>query len=125
MNPPVRHVRDWAPPGWHWVVLPSGQRRLLRVTGPAADPDRLWWYSHGPAAVQREEATTDEILRRIRQEDEHVRRYEWVLEREYSNTWVFSTRVPYHFTYNHVWVPSLWHRCRPRETRRGLGPGRS
>ena len=117
MNPPVRHVRDWAPPGWHWVVLPSGQRRLLRVMGPAADPDRLWWYSHGPASVQREEATTDEIRRRIRQEDEHVRRYmTMVRDTEYADYWV-SIRGP-HVGCDRVWVPYLW-----KNTARDPRPG--
>ena len=31
------HVRDWAPPGWHWEVLPSGAHRLVSKTGPIVD----------------------------------------------------------------------------------------
>ena len=27
------HPRGWAPPGWHWEVLPAGGRRLLRNPG--------------------------------------------------------------------------------------------
>ena len=52
------HVRDWAPPGWHWVVLPGGARRLVRnpTSGPVVDPDLLWWRSCGPHSVQRQPA---------------------------------------------------------------------
>ena len=46
----VRDVRDWAPPGWHWVVSPSGERSLLRIPGPAADPDHIWWQPMGPGS---------------------------------------------------------------------------
>ena len=35
------HVRDWAPPGWHWEVLLGGARRLMRnlAPGPVVGPD--------------------------------------------------------------------------------------
>ena len=46
-------VWDWAPPGWHWEVLPSDARSLLGIPGPAADPDHIWWASRGPLSVQR------------------------------------------------------------------------
>jgi hypothetical protein len=36
-------VWDWAPPGWHWEVLPSGTRSLVRNPGDVVDPDLLWW----------------------------------------------------------------------------------
>jgi hypothetical protein len=49
-------VRDWAPPGWHWEVLPSGARNLVRKPGHVIDLDLLWWRSRGPGAVQRESA---------------------------------------------------------------------
>ena len=51
-----RHVRDWAPPGWHWEVLPSGARSLVRNRGLVVDPELLWWRSRGPLSVQRERA---------------------------------------------------------------------
>ena len=77
----VRHVRDWAPPGWHWEVSPSGERSLVRILGPAADPDHIWWQPMGPGSHpdqvwwQREQAPELVICRRIREEDAHVRRY--------------------------------------------------
>ena len=54
------HVRDWAPPGWHWEVLPSGARRLVRnpTPSPVVDPDLLWWRSRGPLSVRREPVMT-------------------------------------------------------------------
>ena len=52
----MRNVWDWAPPGWHWEVLPSGQHNLVRNLGPVIDPELLWWQSHGPQSVQREPA---------------------------------------------------------------------
>ena len=71
------HVRDWAPPGWHWEVLPGGVRRLVRnpASGPVNDPDLLWWRSRGPHSVQREPAPPEVVRRRVREEDEHVHRY--------------------------------------------------
>ena len=81
-------VADWAPPGWHWEVLPSGRRSLVRILGPAHVPDLLWWHSLGPRQFQREQAPREVILRRIREEDEHVRRYMYLLDRQYSNSWL-------------------------------------
>ena len=122
---PNGDVRSWAPPGWNWEVLPSGARSLVRIPGPVADPDRLWWYSRGPGAVQREQAPGDVVRRRIREEDEHVRRYMTLLDTEYTNTWSLARRVPYHFSYDPVWVPFLWTRSARSSAPRGLGPGRS
>ncbi|KAK1670452.1 hypothetical protein QYE76_058611 [Lolium multiflorum] len=68
-------VRDWAPPGWHWEVLASGSRTLVRNPGPVVDPDILWWRSYGPRSFQREPAPPEEVAQRIAAEDEHVRRY--------------------------------------------------
>ena len=79
-------VRDWAPPGCHWEVLPSGTRSLVRNLGDVVDPDLLWWQSRGPHSVQREPAPEEVVRRRIREEDEHVRCYTWLLDRQYSNT---------------------------------------
>ena len=81
-------VRDWAPPGWHWEVLSSGTRSLVRINlGDVVDPDLVWWQSRGPRSVQRESAPEEVIRRRIRNEDEHVRHYMWLLDTEYSNRW--------------------------------------
>ena len=79
-------VRDWAPPGWHWEVLPSGTRSLVRNSGAIIDPDLLWWQSRGPRSVQREPAPEEVVRRRIRDEDQHVHRYMWLLDTKYTNT---------------------------------------
>ncbi|KAK1686542.1 hypothetical protein QYE76_047390 [Lolium multiflorum] len=68
-------VRDWAPPGWHWEVLSSVARTLVRNPGPVVDPDILWWRSYGPRSFQREPAPPEEVAQRIEAEDQHVRRY--------------------------------------------------
>ena len=75
------HVQDWAPPGWHWEVLPGGARRLVRnpASGPVVDPDLLWWRSRGPHSVQREPSPPEE--------DEHVHRYMAAMDVRFSNTW--------------------------------------
>ena len=78
-------VRDWAPPGWHWEVLSSGARTLVRNPGPVVDPDILWWRSRGPRSFQREPAPQEVVAQRIREEDEHVRRYLHVLDTMYRN----------------------------------------
>ena len=67
-------VRDWAPSSWHWEVLPSGTRSLVRNPGDVVDPDLLWWQSRGPRSVQREPAPEEVVRHRIREEDEHGRR---------------------------------------------------
>ena len=83
------HVRDWAPPGWHWEVLPGGARRLVRnpTSGPVVDPDLLWWRSRGPHSVQREPAPPEVVRRRVREEDKHVHRYMAAMDVRFSNTW--------------------------------------
>jgi hypothetical protein len=35
-------IREWATPGWHWEVLPSGARSLVRNPRCIVDPDLLW-----------------------------------------------------------------------------------
>ena len=101
------NVRDWAPPGWHWEVLPSGTRSLVRNPGDVVDPDLLWWQSRGTRSVQREPAPEEVVRRRIREEDEHVRRYLYLLDRQYNNSWSFLQRVSYHMSYDPVRVPYL------------------
>ena len=83
-------------------------RRLVRNLGPVVDPDLVWWHSRGPVAVPREPAPDEVVERRIREEDEHVRRYMYLLEREYRGSWSFVQRDPYHVSYDPVRVPSLW-----------------
>ena len=68
------NVRDWAPPGWHSEVLSSGERNLVRNSGPV-DPELLWWRSRGPLSVQREPTPEEVVRQRVREKDEHVRRY--------------------------------------------------
>ena len=89
------------------------------------DPDLVWWKSRGPLSFQREPAPEEVVRRRIREEDEHVRRYMYLLDRQYSNTWSFFQRVPYHVSYDPVSVPSLWMRSAGAAAPRGSGTGRS
>ena len=64
------HVRDWAPPGWFWEVLPSGGRRLVR-SQPVVDPILVWWRSRGPVTVPRLPDTAEVVRHRVSEEDEH------------------------------------------------------
>ena len=112
-----RHVRDWAPPAWHWEVLPSEACNLVRNQGLVVDPELLWWQSRGPLAVQREPAPEEVVHRRVREEDEHVRRYMVALDDRFSNTWQFLQGS--HPSYDPVMVPSLW-----VMTAHGSGTGR-
>ena len=67
------HVRDWAPPGWYWEVLPSGGCRLVRRQ-TVVDPILVWWWSRGPVTVPRLPDTAEVVRHRVSEEDEHVRR---------------------------------------------------
>ena len=102
------NVRDWAPPGWHWEVLPSGAGSLVRnpAPGPVVDPELLWWRSRGPLSVRRPPAPPEVVRRRVREEDEHVRRYMDALDVRFSNTW--QVLQGSHPSYDPVMVPSLW-----------------
>ena len=84
-----RHVQDWAPPGWHWEVLPSGDRNLVRNRGLVVDPELLWWRSRGPQSGQREPASEDVLRRRVKEEDQHVRRYLVALDAGFSTACVY------------------------------------
>jgi hypothetical protein len=99
-------VRDWAPPGWRWEVAPSGTRSLVRNPGLVIDPELVWWRSRAPPNVQREPAPEEVVLRRIREEDEHVRRYLWYLDAGFNTTWQ-CLQAP-HPGYLPMMVPSLW-----------------
>jgi hypothetical protein len=112
----VPPVREWAPPGWHWELLPSGTRSLMRNQGPVVDPDVLWWRPYGPGSVQREPAPEEVVRRRVREEDEHVRRYMVALDVMFSRTWQYW-QGPY-TSCAPVMVPSLW-----LSTARGSAPG--
>ena len=101
-----RHVRDWAPSGWHWEVLPSGARSLVRNQAPVVDPEVLWWRSRGPLSVRREPAPEEVVRRHVREEDEHVRHYMVALDVRFSNTW--QVLQGSHPSYDPVMVPSLW-----------------
>ena len=80
------HVRDWAPPGWYWEVLPSGTRSLVRRQ-PVVDPELIWWWSCVPVMVGRASSTAEVVSHRVSEEDEHVRRYMVALEGRFDNTW--------------------------------------
>jgi hypothetical protein len=96
-------VREWAPPGWHWELSPVGARSLVRNPGPVVDPDLLWWRSRGPGAVRRVAAPEEVVRRRIREEDEHVRRYLYLLDRSLDRGW--SILQGSHISYDPVSVP--------------------
>ena len=126
----VRHVRDWAPPGWHWEVSPSGERSLVRIPGPVADPDLIWWDPMGPHPYGlwhlRPQDSEMVIRRRIRDEDAHVRRYMVSLARDYRNGWSFIQRDPNPgMSYAPVRVPYLWMRTAPRPVPLGFGTVRN
>ena len=97
-------------------MLPSGARSLVRNPGPIVDPEILWWRSRGPRSVQRELAPEDVVHCHVREEDEHVRRYMYVLENRFSNTWQILHGS--HPSYDPVAVPYLW-----VFTTRGSRPG--
>ena len=80
----MRNVRDWASPGWCWEVLPSGERNLKRNPGVVVDPELLWWRSRGPQSMQREPTPEEVVRRRVREEDQHVRRYLVALDAGFS-----------------------------------------
>ena len=71
---PRGHVRDWAPSGCYWVVLPSGERSLVRSQF-VVDPKLLWWWSRGPASVERLESPAQVVQHRVTEENAHVQRY--------------------------------------------------
>ena len=120
-------VRDWAPPGWHWEVVSSGTRRLVRNPGDVVDLDLVWWKSRGPHSLQREPAPEEVVRRRIREEDEHVNRYVFMLDTPavYDSTWMVLHRDPSHVSIDPVMVPALWVRSAGRSAPRGLGPDKS
>jgi hypothetical protein len=99
-------VREWAPPGWHWEVSPVGARSLVRNPGPVVDPDLLGWRSRGPGAVQREAAPEEVVRRRMKEENEHVCRYVYLLDRSPDRGW--SILQGSHISYDPVSVPHLW-----------------
>jgi hypothetical protein len=110
-------VWEWAPSGWHWEVSPVGAHGLVRNLGPVVDPDLLWWRSHGLGAVRREAAPEEVGRRRIREEDEHVCRYLYLLDRSPDRGW--SILQESHISYDPVSVPHLWF-----VSIRGSAPGR-
>jgi hypothetical protein len=110
-------VQEWAPPGWHWEVSPIGARSLVRNLGRVVNPGLLWWRSRGPRTVQREAAPEEVVRRRIREEDEHIHHYLYLLDRFPERTW--SILQGSHISYDPVSVPYLWF-----VSIRGLAPGR-
>src|SRR3954469_11911183 len=113
----MRNVWDWVPLGWHWEMV-SGVRRLERNPGLVVDPDLLWWRSRGPQSVRREPASEEVVHRRIREEDDHVRRYMAALDVGYYSLW--QVLPGSHPSYKWVIVPSLWVSTASRSRRRLL-----
>ena len=68
-------------------MLPSGARNLVRNPGLIVDPELLWWQSRGPLSVRRQPAPEEVVRRRVREEDEHVRRYMVALDDVYYTTY--------------------------------------
>ena len=68
-----------------------------------------------------------EVRRRIREEDEHVRRYLVRLDTQavHDNMWYSLHRDPPHVSIAPVMVPYLWVQAAGRSAPRGLGPGKS
>ena len=71
---PRGDVRDWAPLGWYWVVLPSSERSIVR-SQPVVDLELLWWRSRGPASVKRLESPAQVVQHRVTEENAHVHLY--------------------------------------------------
>ena len=111
------HVRDWAPPGWYWEVLPSGGCRLVR-SQPVVDPILIWWRSRGPVTVPRLLDTAEVVRHRVSEEDEYVRRYMVALEGRFDNT--CQVLRGSHRSYDPVMVPYLWVSIARDDTRRAL-----
>ena len=105
----------------------SGTRRLVWNPGDVVDPDLVWWKSRGPHSVQREPAPEEVVRRRIREENEHVSRYVFMLDTSavYDSRWMYLRRDPSHVSIDPVMVPALWVRGAGRLAPRGLGPGKS
>jgi hypothetical protein len=87
-------------------VSPVEARSLVRNPGPVVDPDLLWWRSRGPGAVRREVAPEEVVRRRIREEDEHVRRYLYLLDMSPDRGW--SILQGSHISHDPVSVPHIW-----------------
>jgi hypothetical protein len=62
------------------------------------------WARRG--AVQREASPKEVVRRRIREEDEHVRRYLYLLDRFPDRIW--SILRGSHISYDPVSIPYLW-----------------
>ena len=97
----------------------------MRNPGDVVDSNLLRWQSCGARSVPREPGPEEVVLRHIREEDEHVHRYMYLLDRQYNNTWSFLQRVPPHMSCDVVRVPYLWMRSARGSAPRGSGPGRS
>ena len=74
---------------------------MLRNPGDVVDPDLVWWKSRGPLSFQREPAPEEVVRRRIREEDEHVNRYVFMLDTPavYDSRWMVLHRDPSHVSY--------------------------
>jgi len=82
----------------------SSTRSRQRPT--SEDPYLLWWRSRGQLSVRRELALPEVVRHRVKEEDEHVRRYMASMDVRFSNT----SQVLWgsHPSYDPMVVPSLW-----------------
>ena len=93
-------------------------RRLARNPGLVIDPDLLCWGSRGPQSVRREPAPEEVVRRRIREEDDNVRRYMAALDAGWYSLW--KVLQGSHPSYKWVMVPSLLVSTASRSRRRLL-----
>ena len=68
--------------------------------------------------VQRLKDPAEVVHHHVSEEDAHVRRYLFVLEHMFSNTWQVLRGS--HWSYDPVMVPSLWVSTTRADTRRVL-----
>ena len=80
-----------------------------------------------PPGWHWEPAPEEVVRRRIREEDEHVNRYVFMLDTPavYNSRWMVLRRDPSHVSIAPIMVPALWVRSSGRSAPRGFGPCKS
>ena len=85
---------------------------------PVVDPILVWWRSRGQVTVPRLPDTAEVVRHRVREEDQHVRRYMVALDGRFDNTW--QVLQGSHWSYDPMMVPSLWVSTARADTHRAL-----